>query len=243
MPDKQTSRLFASITTSLFLALATASPKAASAPSGFDQGVQLYNSRQYARALSQFQQAARVAPQDAATHYYMGLCYQCLNQVALATQQYQWVASTSRNPSLRSQSQAALAQLSHYQANRSYSGSGVTAASSQNASTRQPAPAAAGAQKPRASGRLKILEFWTSWCHVCKGFAPIWDSVSSQYKSRAEFQSLNAEDPGNSDLVAKYGVHAYPTIIYTDNSGKVLNRIEGAPSSENDFIKDINQYL
>jgi tetratricopeptide (TPR) repeat protein len=64
----------------------------AAPPAAFRDGVQAYNTRNYRLALTKFQQAAQVAPTDAASHYYMGLCYQGMNQYTLAQQQFQWVA-------------------------------------------------------------------------------------------------------------------------------------------------------
>src|SRR6185437_10458638 len=84
--------------------------------SSFDDGVRLYQSRQYSAALTRFADGSRSAPSNATIHYYMGLCYQSTNQMSLAKQQYEWVSAyASNNPSLQNKARAAISQLSRYQ--------------------------------------------------------------------------------------------------------------------------------
>lgn len=124
------------------------------APAGFDDGVKAYNARQYAIALGRFQQAARVAPTDSLTHYYMGLCYQGQNQFTLAKQQYEYVYATSNSNALRASCSSALASLNRYQSQK-ITGSGYTIASAPTGRS--------GGGGVRASGRLKVIEFYADW--------------------------------------------------------------------------------
>jgi hypothetical protein len=143
----------------VFFTLVLTAPVGLSAPAGYDQGVQAYKSRQYNVALGFFSNAARSAPADPAVHYYMGLCYQGMNQMTLAKQQYEWVAGYGSNAQLRSQAQAALGQLSKY--STSYAGSSsspVVAMAGSHGGGGQSAPSG-----PKLSGRLQILEFYTDW--------------------------------------------------------------------------------
>lgn len=129
---------------------------AGAAPAGFNEGVKLYNVRQYKQALAYFTQAAQAAPADPLVRYYMGLSYQGLNQMAQARQQYEWVATCRSNPALAQQASGALQNLSRYQSTRAGSGT-VTPPSSVGA------PAPAGDPSVPISGRLKILYFTTDW--------------------------------------------------------------------------------
>lgn len=124
---------------------------AQAAPAGFDEGVKAYNARQHSIALGRFQQAARVAPTDAMTHYYMGLCYQGLTQFTPAKQQYEYVYATSNNNALRASCSSAMASLSRFQSQK-ITGSGYPSAA---------APGGRGAV--RVSGRLKVIEFYADW--------------------------------------------------------------------------------
>jgi len=76
-------------------------------------------------------------------------------------------------------------------------------------------------QGPKNQRQLKILEFYTDWCHVCKEFSPVWNTVASRVNGRADMRQLNAEDDSNAALKSKYNVSSYPHIIFTDDSGVV----------------------
>jgi hypothetical protein len=98
----------------------------------YQDAVRAYNAHKYAQALGQLdkfhQQADFRDPKlkhlHELTHYYMGLCYQCLNQVNPAQQQYTWVYQNSKDARLRYNSQVAFQQLNYYQGHRKYAGQG-----------------------------------------------------------------------------------------------------------------------
>ncbi len=131
-------------------------PSAEAAPAGFDDGVRAYNGRQYRQALSSFSQAASQAPADPMVRYYMGLSYQGLNQMTLAKQQFEYVASCQSNPSLAGQARTALQNLARYQPTRQGTASPVRIASAAGSG-------GAAASGQRASGRLKVIDFSTEW--------------------------------------------------------------------------------
>lgn len=54
----------------------------------------------------------------------------------------------------------------------------------------------------------------------------MWEQLSSELRSKADFKSENGETDGQADM-AKFGVSGYPTFIFTDNSGKELRRVVG----------------
>lgn len=198
------------------------------APSGFAEGVKAYNARQYSVALTCFTRAAQSAPTDANTRYYMGLCYQGMNQMKMARTQYEWVAKAGAG-NIRAQASAALANLDKY------ASSSVRSASSSSTSTSGsyksgplPPPAAA----PKLSGRLKILEFYTDWCPHCRDFEPIWDSVASRMSSRVDMRQYNGDDEGSASLKQKYNIRAYPHVIFTDNTGAVLHEAVSYKSAD-----------
>ena len=67
----------------------------------------------------------------------------------------------------------------------------------------------------------------------------MWEQLSSQYRSKADFQKLNAEEDGQAQA-QKFGVSGYPTFIFTDSTGKVLQRVTG-PNADGiaQAIKDL----
>lgn len=122
---------------------------AMAAPNSLNGAIQSYKAGRYRQALSQFQTIAQSNPSNATVHYYMALCYQALNQVAQARRQYQWVASYSRDPRLKSMAAAGLRNMQKYQSTRTYSGHGGVQHSQQTAYG--------------GRGLKKVIEFYTDW--------------------------------------------------------------------------------
>ncbi len=225
--------------------LLTALPSAQAEPSSsYSEGVKAYNNRQYNQSISFLLKAATQTPNDPMVHYYMGLSYQGMNQMTMAKQQYEWVASCNTNPALAAQAQTALTNLSRYKPNLQL-GSGritaaTTAATSSSTTSRGGNKSATAGQ--RASGRLKIIEFSTSWCGYCKKFAPIWDDVSSELRSQVDFVKLDGDDDANNAIKAKYNVTGYPRLVFTDKTGVELLNHRGGFNSPEEFKEVINQY-
>ncbi len=140
------------------------------------------------------------------------------------------MAATSGNAQLRQMAQSALAGVTKYKNRHGTSERDRAAAGSRWASV---AVITAGTSSPRVMRVKKVIEFYTNWCHVCSEFAPTFEQTKNRYNGRVEFQQLDAEDGANADIVAKYGVKRYPTIIYLDTYGLVLRRTEGAPMGAN----------
>ena len=80
----------------------------------------LYKKGQYKEALNLISSM----PQSDMTHYYSGLSYHGLNQTSKAHQEYYWVATRSKNPTLRQHATQAIQNLTAYKNSRTYSGNG-----------------------------------------------------------------------------------------------------------------------
>lgn len=189
------------------------------APAGFDQAVRSYKTGQYGLALARFQIISQANPADASAHYYMGLCYQCLNQLGFASQQYRWVTTYSSDLAYKSQAQQALQQLGRV--NRNYQGHG------------NPTQVAYG------GGRPKVIEFYTTWCGYCKQFEPEFQNIQSLYRGRVDFDKQDAEDPSNQSMVDRYNVHHFPTFLFFDSAGKFAGQSTGADG--NTVVNKLNQ--
>ena len=186
----------------------------------FDQAVQQYKAHHFSQALPGFQAEVKRSPSNALAHYYMALCYQGMNQMALAKQEYQWVA-TSNNSQLRSLASAGLTQIARFPSS--------VAGSTSAATPRSTGSVQVTASAPKVVGRLKVIDWYTDTCAPCKVFAPDFEDIASKYGGQADFQKMNGEDPSNETLKKKYGVHGYPQIIFTDSTGAKLDEIQGAP--------------
>lgn len=208
----------------------SAGTAASASPTGFSEGVADFNARRYSSALQRFQAVSRANPNDAMSHYYMGLCYQYMSQMALAAREYQWVASAAADPRLKAQAQSGLAQVGRYQAHRTYQGASTPGRAMPGGVRVSGLPTAGAApSKPAFSGRLKVYDFYTTWCGPCKKYAPIFESVSARYGSRAEFRRVDAE--ADTAMAQKFGISAYPTTIFADSNDKLLAKEEGVLSA------------
>lgn len=78
---------------------------------------------------------------------------------------------------------------------------------------------------------------------MCRRFEPTWDEVSSQFGSKVEFKRIDGEDPYNDRLKKKFAINGYPIIIFTDNSGQMLDRLAGAPKTAESFKSVIQREL
>jgi thiol-disulfide isomerase/thioredoxin len=87
----------------------------------------------------------------------------------------------------------------------------------------------------------KIIDLYTDWCGWCKKFEPTFMQARAKYGNSIQFERLNAEQPPNDRLVKKYRVRGYPTLLFLDNNGKLVKRIDGAPQSLQDFEATIFQ--
>jgi hypothetical protein len=84
--------------------------------------ISAFNARRFGEALRQFQILDRTGFCCDKVHYYIARCYQQLSQVGPALDNYAWVMSYSKNPTLQNYAEVASAQLSKYQQHRTYEG-------------------------------------------------------------------------------------------------------------------------
>ncbi len=75
-----------------------------------------------------------------------------------------------------------------------------------------------------------FIDFYTPWCGGCRSYDKfIFSDTAFQEYLKANFFSLklDAELPENKEIVKKYRVTGYPTLIITDPKGNEINRIVG----------------
>lgn len=85
------------------------------------------------------------------------------------------------------------------------------------------------AQQIATSGnKMMMIAFYTDWCPACKwmdrevyGRAPIVAEAQNIVPLK-----INAE--GQPDIARRYGVHKYPTIVWTDSAGNEKYRSDGS---------------
>lgn len=74
-----------------------------------------------------------------------------------------------------------------------------------------------------------LIDFNAEWCVPCKRMAPIIEKLAEEWKGKALFYQIDADD--NADLVMKFGIMSIPTIVMI-KSGKEVLRVTGLQNKE-----------
>ncbi len=94
-------------------------------------------------------------------------------------------------------------------------------------------------QEALQSDQPVLVDFWAEWCAPCKALGPTIDSLATHYKDKAVIGKLNTED--NTQVPAKYGVSAIPTVILL-KGGEIVEKFVGL-RGEKDFKDAIDNLL
>lgn len=85
--------------------------------------------------------------------------------------------------------------------------------------------------KADAEGKLVFLDVYTSWCLPCKMMdEDVFTDESTATVINKDFISykVDAEKANGPDLALIYEIKSYPTLLFLDPRGRVLERKEGA---------------
>ncbi len=176
----------------------------------FKEAVSTYLADDYEKALSKFQTLKKSDPENARVHYYLALCQLRLGQREKAVEEYEWVIQHTNDPALKEIVQGRLLKIRPDLA---------TDLKFQPTNSVSKAPGAV----------REVIFFSTNWCPSCKSFASTWTDAERRFKGKVKFSHLNAEDAANWKEVARYRPRAYPTIVYLDGKGNVIENGPGAP--------------
>jgi len=92
-----------------------------------------------------------------------------------------------------------------------------------------------GLEKAKAENKLVFVDCYTTWCGPCKILklytfrdANLGDYMKDNYVSLA----IDMETTEGQILAKKYGIEAYPTLLFLDKYGRVLNHQVGGIGAE-----------
>jgi thioredoxin-like negative regulator of GroEL len=229
-----------------------------------DAAIALYKEGKYGPALAAFEAIDKKQPRRPLTHYYIALCCHALNQVARASQEYQWVADNSPKGSLKNAALKGVDGVSRYKQGRDNQVA-ATAANKEAADAKvaagktpaSPATATAGGKpgtpatakpgektaavpaKPGDMKVKKVLAFTTSYDRVFQSFEPAFQAAKEKYNGKISISTVDPEDEANAALKAKYNVSSFPSFVYLDANGAVLKSESGCPSDGDAFVAEI----
>ena len=110
-----------------------------------------------------------------------------------------------------------------------------------------------------AEDKPLLLYFWASWCKPCRLITPQVSTLAEEYKDRITVLGINVGGvdslkavkkyskrykvtyplliDSNNKTVETYSVHAIPTVILVDESGKILFRDNEPPENLDDYLQ------
>ncbi|MCU0468784.1 MAG: thioredoxin family protein [Arcicella sp.] len=93
----------------------------------------------------------------------------------------------------------------------------------------------AGLEKAKAENKLIFVDCYTTWCGPCKMLkqytfkdANLGDYMKENYVCLA----IDMEKPEGMAIAKKYGIEAYPTLLFLDKYGRVVNHQVGGIGAE-----------
>lgn len=89
--------------------------------------------------------------------------------------------------------------------------------------------------RAKKENKLLFLDFYTSWCGPCRSLSknvfPL-PEVGACFNKHFLSYKINAEVGEGVRLAREYSVASYPTLLFLDSEGKVVNRASGALPAE-----------
>lgn len=95
-------------------------------------------------------------------------------------------------------------------------------------------------EKSREEEKPIFVDAYASWCGPCKWMTRnvfTDDEVGNYYNENFVNVKLDMEKGEGRNFAKKYGVSAYPTLLYLNSDGEVVHKVRGAKRVEG-FIKE-----
>ena len=192
------------------------------------EAVQKIVQGQYRQALSELQAAEAAHPDDAETHYWLGMDYAKLRQPAMARAEMM-KALTHGKGSLHSQ-QANTFLLAN---------SNDDNADPKTHSSTQSAAAVDPIIRGLSGGRPTVVAFATSWCDQCEPIDDFFKQAKGMFGDKIALIKIDVEEPTSDGLVKAMKVGPVPTFVFIDRTGRVDSTTIGKSSFIN-FAKGIS---
>lgn len=110
--------------------------------------------------------------------------------------------------------------------------------------------------------RLVVLDFWYTTCEPCKSEFPYFEAVANKYSDKMTLLAIDPIDSVNSitrlrnqlnvtfpmmrdtcNLYKGFDVYTYPTTVFIDSSGTIVDIHVGAYESEMAFLTAVKRYI
>lgn len=92
------------------------------------------------------------------------------------------------------------------------------------------------------SNKPMMVDFYTTWCGWCKKLDSDTYTNSQVVELSQKFVTVKVDGDKYPDLVKKYKVNGYPTIVFLNSKGNEVSRVVGFQNA-NDFAKSMQSAL
>ena len=97
-----------------------------------------------------------------------------------------------------------------------------------------------GLEKAKSENKLLFVDCYTTWCGPCKmlkkyTFTDV--NLADYMKDKYVSMEIDMEQPEGKIIAKKYGIEAYPTLLFLDKYGRVVNHQVGGISAEALLVK------
>ena len=109
---------------------------------------------------------------------------------------------------------------------------------------------------------MVVLDFWYTTCEPCKSEFPYFEAVANKYSDKMTLLAIDPIDSVNSitrlrnqlnvtfpmmrdtcNLYKGFDVYTYPTTVFIDSSGTIVDIHVGAYESEMAFLTAVKRYI
>lgn len=89
-----------------------------------------------------------------------------------------------------------------------------------------------GFELARQTGKPLMIVFYTDWCPNCKLLDRNAFTAPAVIGESQNFVNLRINAEKRQDYAGQFGVNSYPTVVFFNPAGSVLNRFSGTHSAE-----------
>lgn len=77
----------------------------------------------------------------------------------------------------------------------------------------------------RKGTKSNLLFFYADWCDHCQNSKPVWENIQKDadfQRFNLDFVGIDGEDEKNSEMLKKYNIKEYPTLILEHENKKFI---------------------